>query len=237
MNFVYICRSGENEELRYSIRSVNYHYPEAKIWVVGDFPSWYDGDYVRVKQTETKYRNALKNLTAIVNSPQIPENFILMNDDFYIIDKPNSLEYWHEGPLIEKYYMYYDYYQSSSYTRKLFETNSRLKRLGYKEAVSYELHVPFPVEKSKLARVLKYEDLLWRSMYGNIFEVGGHKISDVKFYHEVKMNFKNYDYKNPHSSFLSTDDSSFEKIKKEILSKKFSKKTKYEKWVIPKTKS
>jgi hypothetical protein len=51
------------------------------------------------------------------------------------------------------------------------------------------------------------------------------------------MNFKNYDYKNPHSSFLSTDDSSFEKIKKEILSKKFSKKTKYEKWVIPKTKS
>jgi hypothetical protein len=236
MDFVYICRAGENEELRYSIRSVNYHYPEAIIWVVGEFPDWYDGDYIKVKQTATKYRNVLNNLKAIVHSPQIPENFILMNDDFYIIDKPKKLEYLQEGLLVEKYHMYYDHYQSSSYTRKLLETNSRLRRLGYSEAMSYELHVPFPVEKSKLARVLKYEDLLWRSMYGNIFEVNGQKSLDVKVYNEVKMNFKNYNYKDPHLPFLSTDDTSFKMIKKEILSKKFSKKTKYEKWVMPKTK-
>ena len=38
MNFIYICRVGENEELRYSIRSVLNSFPEANIWVIGGKP-------------------------------------------------------------------------------------------------------------------------------------------------------------------------------------------------------
>lgn len=229
LTFVYICRAGENEELRYSVRSINQFFPDAKVWVVGEPPSWYDGDYIKVKQTETKYRNAFMNLGAIVNSKDIPENFILMNDDFYIIDEVESLSYFHEGPLIEKYNNYFDYYQSSAYTKKIFETNHKLKKLGYDNPLSYELHVPFPVEKSKLARVLRYDTLLWRSMYGNMFNVGGNQMEDVKVYALVKMKFKNYDYKNPTSPFLSSDDTSFEIVRRGILSKLFKKKSKYEK--------
>lgn len=232
MEFVYICRAGENEELRYSIRSINHYYPEAKIWVVGDPPSWYDGDCIRVKQTKTKYLSAFNNLAATVSSKEISKKFIIMNDDFYIMKKPESIEYLHEGLLIEKYNDYFDYYQASSYTKKIFDTNSRLKRLGYDKALSYELHVPFPVEKWKLARVLKYENLLWRSMYGNIFEVGGKQSSDVKFYETLKMGFKNYNYKKPTSPFLSTIDSSFQEIRDNVLAKKYNKKTKYEKYPI-----
>lgn len=227
--FVYICRDGENEELRYSIRSVMAFFPDAIIWVVGHPPKWYDGDYIKVPQSSTKYRNAYNNLAAICDSPKIPSNFILMNDDFYIIRPVDEIEYFNEGFLLNKADAYFDAYQNSLYTKKLYDTHHKLVRLGHKNPISYELHVPFPVEKWKLARAIKNEALLWRSMYGNIFEVGGKTISDVKVYGSTKMNFKNYKYKDSDFPFLSGDDTSFPLLKKEILGKLFKTRTKYEK--------
>jgi len=229
LTFVYICRAGDNEELRYSIRSVLHFFPTAKIWVVGEPPKWYDGDYIKVKQTGTKYGNAYRNLSIIASSPQLPEEIIIMNDDFYIIGEVESFGPFHEGSLIDKYNLYFDTYQMSSYTKKLFETYNRLRKMKFDDPKSYELHVPITVERSKLSRVMKYENLLWRSMYGNMFELKGEQMQDVKVYTTVKMNFKNYDYKNITSPFISSDDSSFEILRRSILSKLFKKKTKYEK--------
>lgn len=226
--FVYICRSGENEELRYSIRSVEKHCPGSKIWVVGEPPSWYDGDYIKVKQSGTKYENAYNNMSVICSSQVIPESFILMNDDFYIVKPIKNIGYYHEGPLQEKYEKYFDAYQQSSYTQRILSTNIKLLK-KVETPLSYELHVPFPVEKWKLARSIKNDELLWRSTYGNTFEVGGEYMEDVKVYATTKMNFKSYDYKKKKSPFLSTDDKSFEDVKKNVLDKLFPSPSKYEK--------
>lgn len=230
LTFVYICRAGENEELRYSIRSVVKNFPTAKIWVVGEPPKWYDGDYIKVKQDGTKYRNAFNNLRAIANSPSIPEKFIVMNDDFYILSETDPYLYFQEGLLEDKYNTYFDYYQRSSYTKKLGDTMGKLKKMGYANPISYELHVPFPVEKWKLARVSRYENYLWRSMYGNMFEVGGDVMNDVKVYATTKINSKGYDYKNLESPYLSSDDTSFQILLTKVLKKRFNKKTIYEKY-------
>ena len=48
MDFVYICKEGVNEELKYSIRSVVESFPESNIWVVGGKPDWYTGNYIQV---------------------------------------------------------------------------------------------------------------------------------------------------------------------------------------------
>jgi hypothetical protein len=84
MDFVYICKPGDNEELRYSIRSVLYSFPDANIWLVGGKPSWYSGNYIYVDQKHHKYANAINNLHAICDSNEISEEFVLMNDDFFI---------------------------------------------------------------------------------------------------------------------------------------------------------
>ena len=84
-DFVYICKSGENHELKYSIRSVIKYFPNANIWVVGGKPNWYIGNYIELKQSGAKYKNAYENLKLISNSDQISNDFYLMNDDFYII--------------------------------------------------------------------------------------------------------------------------------------------------------
>ncbi len=106
MDFVYICKDGDNDELKYSIRSVVASFPEANIWVVGGKPEWYVGNYIKVPQNLTKYKNAFYNLKSITESNEISESFVLMNDDFYIIKKINNIDNYHGGSLLEKINLY-----------------------------------------------------------------------------------------------------------------------------------
>jgi hypothetical protein len=117
----------------------------------------------------------------------------------------------------------------SSYNKKILDTLSKLKKMGYDDPLSYELHIPFPVEKSKLLKVVKYGNLLWRSIYGNMFEIGGSMVSDVKVYGNETMSFKSYNYMSESSCFLSTNDFSFKEVFDNLLSGYLQEKTIYEK--------
>ena len=62
MDLVYICGPGDNEELRYSIRSAVKNLKFDNLWVVGGKPKWYVGNYLEVIQNKSKYTNARNNL-------------------------------------------------------------------------------------------------------------------------------------------------------------------------------
>lgn len=230
MNFIYICRGGENNELRYSIRSVVNSFPDSDIWVVGGIPTWYKGNDISIEQNAGKWKNAVANLNAIVESEKTPEDFILMNDDFFILDKINTIPYYHEGPLSIKLERYKKLNMDPNYIGKLGSTYGKLERLGFKEPLSYETHTPMPMIKSKLADIMQYcPPNFWRSLYGNMYKVGGEEIKDVKVYYRERFNDISNDYKNSKIPFLSTDDESFLTIEKDLLKNKFKNKTKYEK--------
>jgi hypothetical protein len=230
MDFVYICKEGPNEELRYSIRSVNESFPESTIWVVGGRPDWYTGNYINVKQPFTKYKNALQNLNAICESKEISDTFILMNDDFYIVKKINSIINYHGGSLLEKINLYQKINSNTNYTRKLAATYKKIRSLGFDNPLDYELHVPMIMEKEKLKEVLKYkEQFLWRSVYGNMFNVGGEEMQDVKVYTKGPLVLKSYNLNKDDHIYLSSADTSFNLIFDNILKKQFNTKTKYEK--------
>lgn len=189
MNFVYACRSGENEELRYSIRSVKYFYPDSNIWVVGGRPRWYLGNYVEVNQDKNKHTNVLNNLLAICDSDKIPNGFVYMNDDFFILDQNNQINFYYDGTLEEKIKRYSETRGLNSYTKQLVNTKTKLNKLGFNFPLNYEMHTPMPIEKHKLKKCLKYKtSVLWRSMYGNMFNVGGIMMDDVKIYNNIKHN-------------------------------------------------
>ena len=229
MDFVYICRSGDNEELRYSIRSVLNSFPDGVIWVIGGRPDWYCGNYIEVSQDKNTYTNAVNNLKALCNSLEIDKDFILMNDDFFIINKIDSVKYFYGGTLPEKISLYKDLTGSSSYIDKLVKTSNRLQKYKIEQPLDYELHVPFPMNKEQLSKVLvKNDKLLYRSIYGNLFNVGGSKIEDVKVYDHGGLIKKSFDYLNSYSDFLSTTDSSFNMIGP-ILKEKFPNKSHCEK--------
>jgi hypothetical protein len=229
MDFVYICKEGINEELKYSIRSVIESFPDSNIWVVGGKPDWYVGNYINVEQKESKYKNAVENLKTISTSDQISESFVLMNDDFYIIKKIDKIENFHGGYLLNKINLYQKLNGNSQYTRKLSGTYKKLKALGFENPLDYELHVPMIMEKEKLKIILELIDqFLWRSIYGNKFEVGGTEMQDVKVYTSGPLVLKSYNLNIDSHTYLSSADSSFNNIFNKILKDKFNKKTKFE---------
>jgi hypothetical protein len=227
LDLVYICRSGENEELRYSIRSAVKNLKFDNLWVVGGKPNWYVGNYLEVTQNKSKYTNARNNLRAICNSSEISNSFILMNDDFYIINKVDTVPYMHGGLLSKKIATYKELTGNTRYVLMLKKTFANLSRRFGNDVLDYELHVPMIMEKEKLLKVIDVLDF-WRSRYGNVFNVGGIEIEDVKVYSSGGLTKKpggqdifRYDY-------LSSNDDSFKMIKEKVLDLYFVNKTAYE---------
>jgi hypothetical protein len=227
LDLVYICGPGDNEELRYSIRSAVKNLKFDNLWVVGGKPNWYLGNYIEVAQNKSKYANARNNLRAICNSSKISDSFILMNDDFYIMNKIDNVPYMHGGLLADKIKKYENLTGNTRYVLMLKRTLLSLSRRFKKDILDYELHVPMVMKKEKLLSIIDLPDL-WRSRYGNTFSVGGIEIEDVKIYSSGTLVKKSYDINNLKYSYLSSNDDSFEMIKDEILNVDFTDKTIYE---------
>ena len=218
MQFVYICRSGANEELRYSIRSVQKFFPGSDVVVVGNPPEWYGGTKIIVPQTKTKYENAKNNILKICSSDLVENFFVFMNDDFFIIKEIQEIPYLYGGLLSEKLKLYTKTASRNSYTTKIAQVYKKIKALGISSPLDYELHVPFLVEKDKL-KISVEHDHLWRSVYGNLFSVGGTETRDVKIYSQKENNPRSFPYKEISSPFISSEDKSFIEIKNNLLSK------------------
>jgi hypothetical protein len=221
MDLVYICKDGDNEELRYSIRSAVENLPHDNIWVFGGKPDWYIGNHVTLKQNSDKYNNARSNLAAVARNYDVSENFILMNDDFFIIKPMEEMGIYHRGTLQSHIDMIK---VSIGYRTLLEETNNALNYIGYDNPLSYELHVPMIMHKTGLAKVVRMLGL-WRSNYGNVYNVGGEWHDDVKIHNHVTLD----KIINSPLPFISTNDETFQGVLDSYLKDAFPNPSKYEK--------
>jgi hypothetical protein len=228
MDCVYICRAGDNEELRYSLRSVNENYPCENIWVVGGRPSWYSGNYLRMPASSSKYQNARMNLKALIQYKGISDNFVLMNDDFYVLEKIEKPEQYHGGPLAKKVEEYVKVHPHSQYTRLLFNTLKGIRRrYGIQDPLDYELHLPMEMHKEGLTEAMQ-TGFLWRSVFGNVYGVGGTYTEDVKVYRKNAVPEELREYASFKVPYLSTSDKSFQAVHSELLEQKFSTPSPFE---------
>lgn len=225
MDFVYICREGDNEELRYSIRSVCKNTKFSNIWVVGGKPDWYIGNHLQVSQTSNKHKNARNNLKKITGFKEISNDFILMNDDFFIMKPVEEIEYYHGGPLIHKVNTFERNEPRSPYTKLLGDTYDKLVTMGIDNPLDYALHVPMKMNRNNLSKVIK-PGFSIRTLYGNIYNVGGTEIKDVK-YHDKRIWANQIAKITEDNVFLSSSDSSFNKMKNK-LQKEFPDASTYE---------
>lgn len=226
MDVVYLCREGQNEELRYSLRSLA-NVPHERVWIFGDPPSWVRGvNVVRIPQGPNKYANAQAALVAACDHPDVSSSFVLMNDDFFAI-RPTVVRSLHWGPLsgiVERYYG--ARVKESRYMVYMSRTLATLKAFGIKGPLCYELHVPMVFEREKLRPILETgsfpDALLFRSMYGNVYRVGGEQVDDdVKVY--TRGGFI------PESDWISSDDVAFNYVREAALEGLFSEPGPYEK--------
>jgi hypothetical protein len=234
MDVVYICRDGDNEELRYSIRSVIANLKHDNIWVVGGKPDWYRGNYIPVPQNKTKYENARSNMKAIVDCEDISEDFILMNDDFFIMQPTKRLNYYHAGNINRRLKQLSERYGRSSYSTLINKTVKFLRSNHVRGIVlDYALHIPFRMNKEKLSPILE-ESVSWRIAYGNMYNIGGVEVKihngdtrDVKVY-LLKGVLKTVGKNTISERFWSSHDESFPTMLP-VLQEKFSEPSSYEK--------
>lgn len=94
--YPYLAKAAEGDELLYSVRSVEKFYQgQADIWIVGDRPRWWarDDRFVRAGQVKGGARiDRANKLWVILNTPEIPESFVWMQDDIYFVG-PVSYEF------------------------------------------------------------------------------------------------------------------------------------------------
>jgi len=200
LDVVYFVKDGtRNEEFRYSLRSICKNMPHGRVWVFGGCPLNIIPDVrVRVKQEgKTKWDKVHGMLKLACENKELSDNFILFNDDFFIMKPINKIETYYRG-LLEDHVKVLG---KGPYSRMLSGVDKELKKRGL-STYSYELHVPFVFNKKKLLKLLNKNPGLrcTRTMYGNTYRIGGERRSDVKIFSATP----GFDYKN--LDMLSTDD-------------------------------
>jgi hypothetical protein len=174
MDFVYIVGTGsrwDNNELRYSLRSLDENATVDSVSVVGNTPGFLrnvTAHKMAEKGLDKAERVARKLLAAI---EKLPEKFVLMNDDFYLLRRLDKLPSYHHGPLrqtIRKHLV-----GRSNWHQRKQQALQILQAQGIAEPLDFSLHVPFPVERQKIAELAKmvpfWRKGLFRSLYGNLF--------------------------------------------------------------------
>lgn len=223
MDVVYFVRDGENEELKYSLRSLK-NLDHGKVWIYGGCPAGIKPDrYVPVDQVGTTKWDRVKNMYRMVcMNNEISEDFIMMNDDFFIM-KPTTIPVAYRSSLhrhiITIEMKYGD--RINPYTKNLRGILRMLEGLNL-DTRSYELHIPFVFNREKLLTLInKYPDLhSTRTFYANYYRLGGIQMNDVKVLRGA-VSWKE-------GAFLSTDDDSFGELVGKHIKEQFPERCKYE---------
>lgn len=209
MDIVYLVKEGAyNPELIYSVRSVCKNLPYNRIWFIGGCPRgiFPDMSHGFRKISNIKTKNTSKMYELICTIDEITDDFMLFNDDFFIMEQMKEMpaQYW--GTLSDKVKLMHKIYGSTRWARLLNEASFELLSKGYNN-YNFELHVPMVFNKQKLADAIKmFPDVpCKRSLYGNVYGLyeNGLERPDGKV-HDLNIDIFNMD-------IISTDDDSFKK--------------------------
>lgn len=208
-DIVYIVKnSPTNEELRYSLRSVERNFPHRKVWIFGAKPEYIHPDeFVPIRQIgTTKWEKVRNTLEKICETRGVSEDFFLFNDDFYINNKVEEYQPIYDGDIyrhiVEIEERNYD--KPSVYTAQLRRMVKELRRaVPESPMLNYAVHMPMLINKTKALEVLRrFQSPMFRTLYGNYWRIGGIDIADGKI---VRRNQKIEDS----MTYLSSDDQSF----------------------------
>lgn len=214
-----------NEELRYSLRSVDINMPHKRVWIFGGCPTNIIPDVrVRVNQVgKTKWDNVRSMYRMVCENKEVTDNFIMFHDDFFVMEPTDRIIPLYRCTL-DEHIKILEPQGPTAYSKLLRGCRDAIKG---DVALSYEIHTPFIFNKELLLNVINafpdYHAI--RTIYGNLYYAGqSERSNDPKIFDSKPA----FGYKS--SQFLSTDDPVIN-INNDIwrwLQKQFPKKCKYE---------
>lgn len=143
--------SSGHEELRHSLRSVAKNLPHRKTWIVGSVPDWVTNvETISLRPHPEKFPNQRQSLTAAVHNPFLAEQFILMNDDMFVIEPVvASLPCFHLGFTSTHLSWLASIGKDNDWTQAVAATAE-----WFGDPNCYECHIPLAFSKKALRAVL-----------------------------------------------------------------------------------
>lgn len=230
MDIVYVVKdSAYNEELQYSLRSVEKNFPHNRVWFFGGKPIGVHPDkQVLVNQIwRTKWDNVRNMMRMIADNEEVTDDFVLFNDDFFVMKPIKTLPpyKWKTMESICKWVEEQNNSRQSGYTKNLRAVARELEEFQF-PTDNYVLHLPMVFNKKKLLHALDVfpSTKSPRSVYGNMYLTKRAKThKDVKIFRASTEPPKD-------SDFLSTEDYAFKNGKAgEYIKRCFPDKSRFEK--------
>lgn len=200
---LYILGTGswwQDNELRYSLRSLHQHVPHGKVVVVGARPSWLR-NVVHIPARDLHRfpsLNTMGKLHKALASGEVAERFILMNDDFFFLADFEELPVYHGGSL----------YAATRLNRRSWHSMAmtatwRLLAKDMRNARLFDLHFPTTAHKDRALEVMsmvpKGTPYLFTTLYHNVVGSSATKHADFKLRRRWKE-------PSPQARFLSVDE-------------------------------
>lgn len=226
MDIVYSLSDIVSSQLVYSLRSLQ-NMPHGSVFFVGGKPMWAKNIiHIPTEQYETKWKNVPRNLIEVCKDQRVSEDFIYMNDDFFILERvrePMRELNLYNGTVRETLGRIQ---RKTPYIEGMEQTYKLLKELGKEEPLNYELHIPCVFNKDNFLKMFEIEGvndievLHYRSLYGNLYRTVGKDSLDVKI--TQRSGFKGKPIK-----FLSCSNDGFELLE-QFLDHRFPNQCPYE---------
>ncbi len=168
MDVLYYIGSGSkhnNDEIRFSLRSLEKYCVDLdRVFVVGNKPPFLKNvTYLWVEDKFEWWRNAFEKTKAAIKAG-ISDEFLLMNDDFFMLQKFRAATYpfYHKGDISLE--------PKNAYQEVLRNTRCVLEKQGapFKH---YGVHCPIRIVGKKYLELEKYflSPVSARCLYGNLF--------------------------------------------------------------------
>ncbi|MGK2381691.1 hypothetical protein [Gordonia tangerina] len=192
MDVICPVRPGDdNDELRFALRTWEQHLPHARIWIVGDKPSWVTNvEFIPGNTGPTGHANVYRNILAACEHPDISPTAVVLNDDIYVTEPVDTPPTWFRSTLREHLELPRVKKAKGQWWPTSLETTLIcLQAHGIADPISYELHTPFVIDTQKMADTLRLFQHVtpdnppqWRSLYGSMHSIGGTRHHDGKMY-------------------------------------------------------
>ena len=230
----FLKESPKNEELKYSLRSVEENWQYRNVCFYGGCPEDIVPDrHFPFEQTyESKWANVRNMIIEACNNPNISDDFWLFHDDFFIMQPiSEDMPPQYNGDLFRHIVVVEERHGGVPY-----DWSKRLRKLAMalyaegKTTFNYEVHKPMLINKKKALKVLRmFPDIPgFRGLYGNYWGIGGENKHDMKILqvHYNPVNASNWE-------FISTQDESFkEGLVGKMLKERFNKRIEDRKSVV-----
>lgn len=238
MDIVYVLENTPTDwadnEIRYSLRSVDvFGHRYNKMFIIGGKPNFINYNKVNHLSYEDNHEvaeyNVFKKLIYLVDNSNVSEDFILMNDDFYLL-KPidlSTIPYYYKRQEISTVYANQNTFNDMAMiTREFLLKNN-------KPIYDFKPHYPIIYNKHKLKGLVPlFEEsfkisplgLSLRDLYGNWYDVPNKTYRKENKILSSNINF----YKFIRKLDLFSGSNSATEIEKNFLVHNFSNKSKWE---------